>query len=335
MLPSHAVLLFSAAVFAGALNSVAGGGGFIAFPALLFAGIPPISANATNTIALWPGTVAATGAYRRELEGREKWRPIVPLLFVSLLGALVGAHLLLRTPQATFMKMVPWLLLSGTVLFTFGGAITGWMRRRAAEHHHATRAAQIAVIVLQLVVAIYIGFFGAGAGILMLALLALMGMENIHTMNGFKNFRLEESRGGDVTGVQTCALPICGRDLYWIFRRRRGHPHARPARHHGDGKHSHHERLQDLAGLHRQRRCGGDLYPRQSRRLAAGPGDDRGRRARRIRRRMVGAKARGAAGTLSGHRHRRRHERLLFLANVTHGTKNFHLHRISRRRDIR
>ena len=195
MLPSHAVLLFSAAVFAGALNSVAGGGGFIAFPALLFAGIPPISANATNTIALWPGTVAATGAYRRELEGREKWRPIVPLLFVSLLGALVGALLLLRTPQATFMKMVPWLLLSGTVLFTFGGAITGWMRRRAAEHHHATRAAQIAVIVLQLVVAIYIGYFGAGAGILMLALLAIMGMENIHTMNGFKTLLASTANG--------------------------------------------------------------------------------------------------------------------------------------------
>lgn len=195
MLPSHAVLLFSAAVFAGALNSVAGGGGFIAFPALLFAGIPPINANATNTIALWPGTVAATGAYRRELEGREKWRPIVPLLVVSLIGALVGAHMLLRTSQATFMKVVPWLMLAATLMFTFGGAVTGWMRRRTAEHQHATRAMQLGVIILQLVVAIYIGYFGAGAGILMLALLAITGMENIHTMNGFKTLLASTANG--------------------------------------------------------------------------------------------------------------------------------------------
>src|SRR5438128_9204542 len=121
MLPHHAILLFIAAICAGALNSVAGGGGFIAFPALLFTGILPVNANATNTIALWPGTVASSGAYRRELEGWEKWKPILPLLLVSLLGALVGARLLLRTPQLTFLRMVPWLLMSATVLFTFAG----------------------------------------------------------------------------------------------------------------------------------------------------------------------------------------------------------------------
>jgi uncharacterized membrane protein YfcA len=186
MFPQHTPLLFLAAMLAGALNSVAGGGGFIAFPALIFSGIPPINANATNTIALWPGTVASTGAYRRELLDWKQWRPVLPLIFVSFLGALAGAKLLLRTSQHTFMRQVPWLLLSATLLFIFAGRITKWVRSRTEGHPHASRAALVGIIALQLVVAVYIGYFGAGAGILMLALFALMGMENIHTMNAFK-----------------------------------------------------------------------------------------------------------------------------------------------------
>ena len=186
MLPHHAILLFIAAICAGALNSVAGGGGFIAFPALLFTGILPVNANATNTVALWPGTVASTGAYRRELEDRRHWQQILPLIAVSLVGGLAGAKLLLRTPQATFMRMVPWLLLGATILFTFGGYVTRWVRQRASRHPHASRAAVVGVVLLQLLVAVYIGFFGAGAGILVLALFAIMGMENIHTMNAYK-----------------------------------------------------------------------------------------------------------------------------------------------------
>jgi len=175
-----------AAIVAGALNSVAGGGGFIAFPALIFTGMMPINANATNTVALWPGTMASVGAYRRELEGREKWKMLTPLFIVSILGSIVGAKLLLRTPQATFMRLVPWLLLSATLLFAVGGPLSAWVRRRAELHAHASKAALIAVTLLQLLVAVYIGYFGAGAGILMLALFAVMGIENIHTMNAFK-----------------------------------------------------------------------------------------------------------------------------------------------------
>jgi uncharacterized membrane protein YfcA len=182
----HGGLLFLAAIVAGALNSVAGGGGFIAFPALIFTGMLPINANATNTVALWPGTMASVGAYRRELEGREKWKMLTPLFIVSILGSIVGAKLLLRTPQATFMRLVPWLLLSATLLFAVGGPLSAWVRRRAELHAHASRAALIAVTFLQLLVAVYIGYFGAGAGILMLALFAVMGIENIHTMNAFK-----------------------------------------------------------------------------------------------------------------------------------------------------
>ncbi|SRR5713101_1178701 len=182
----HGGLLFLAAIVAGALNSVAGGGGFIAFPALIFTGMMPINANATNTVALWPGTMASVGAYRRELEGREKWKMLTPLFIVSILGSIVGAKLLLRTPQATFMRLVPWLLLSATLLFAVGGPLSAWVRRRAELHAHASKAALIAVTLLQLLVAVYIGYFGAGAGILMLALFAVMGIENIHTMNAFK-----------------------------------------------------------------------------------------------------------------------------------------------------
>src|SRR6266851_8928657 len=110
------IFLFAAAFVAGVLNSVAGGGGFIAFPALLFTGMPPINANATNTAALWPGTVASTGAYRRELTGEVR-KLLAPLVAASLLGGWLGAGLLLRTRQATFMRLVPWLLLVATLLF--------------------------------------------------------------------------------------------------------------------------------------------------------------------------------------------------------------------------
>ena len=186
MLPPHSLLLFTAAMLAGALNSVAGGGGFIAFPALLFAGTPPINANATNTIALWPGTMASVGAYRSELADSRTWRMMLPLFLVTVAGSLAGARLLLRTPQMTFMRQVPWLLLGATLLFTFGGRVTRWVRQRAGQRVHASRLAVVGVAALQLLVSIYIGYFGAGAGILMLALFAVMGMENIHTMNAFK-----------------------------------------------------------------------------------------------------------------------------------------------------
>lgn len=186
MLPAHAPLLFLAAFLGGALNSVAGGGGFIVFPTLLFSGMMPINANATNTVALWPGTMASVGAYRREFGSKEQWRELLPLFIVTLIGSLVGAKMLLRTPQMTFMRQVPWLLLGATLLFTFGGYVTKWVRARTERHLHASAAGTVGVAALQLVVSIYIGYFGAGAGILMLALLALMGMENIHTMNAFK-----------------------------------------------------------------------------------------------------------------------------------------------------
>ena len=182
---AQAGFLFAAAFVAGVLNAVAGGGSFISFPALLFTAMPPINANATNTAALWPGTVASTGAYRREFTGEIR-KLLPPLVAASLLGGLLGAGLLLRTPQATFMRLVPWLLLVATSLFASSGRVSAWIREHSVRLTGSTRLATAGGVLLQLLIAVYIGFFGAGVGILVLAMLALMGVQNIHAMNGMR-----------------------------------------------------------------------------------------------------------------------------------------------------
>src|SRR4051812_49178074 len=160
------------------MNSVAGGGSFLAFPALLFTGMNAIAANATNTVALWPGTVASAFAYRRELRNRDVWKKLGPLFVVTFAGSIAGALLLLKTPEKTFVALIPLLLGAATLLFAFGNRLRDVVK---------VGKSPVFATVLQLFVAIYIGYFGAGAGILMLALFAVMGMENIHTMNAFKS----------------------------------------------------------------------------------------------------------------------------------------------------
>jgi uncharacterized protein len=189
---SHPLFLFVAALVAGAINSVAGGGSFITFPALIFVGIAPIAANATNTAAVWPGTVASTVAYRKAFTAQAR-RLLPPLIITGIAGGVLGARILLVTPQATFMRIVPWLLLGATLLFVFSGPITSWIRGRAnlkdgdePVGEHAPRSLMAGVLFLELLVSIYVGYFGAGTGILFLSLLALMGMEDIHAMNGMK-----------------------------------------------------------------------------------------------------------------------------------------------------
>ena len=179
----HYLFLFAVALCGGALNSVAGGGGFLCFPALLLTGISPIQANATNTIALWPGTVASVAAYRGELARMRQH--LVPLIASGCVGGLIGALILLRTPQATFLRMVPWLLLVATALFVLSPLVARRFANAASGRERSPRALWIATFV-QLLIAIYIGFFGAGAGILMLAMFSLMGIQSIHTMNGMK-----------------------------------------------------------------------------------------------------------------------------------------------------
>jgi uncharacterized membrane protein YfcA len=190
------VLLFLAAVVGGALNSVAGGGSFVAFPALLFAGVPAIPANATNTVALWPGSVASATAYRRELAGVRN--ALVPLASASLVGGLGGALLLLRTSNATFVKLVPWLLLFATLLFSFGAALAKRVTR-------GSRAPLAAAVVVQLAIALYGGYFGGGMGIMMLAVLSVLGMTRIHEMNALKNVL-----GAFINGVAVVAFIVAG-----------------------------------------------------------------------------------------------------------------------------
>src|SRR5271165_877174 len=197
--------LFFAGALGGALNSVAGGGSFIAFPALLFTGVPPIPANATNTIALWTAAAASGGAYRRQLDVPR--RVMVPLVAVSLMGGLAGALLLLKTPAQTFMRVLPWLTLGATLLFAFGKKIAGG--RSSVIEHDASAAALTGATLFQLVVAVYGGYFGGGMGIVMLAMLAALGMTNIHAMNALKSVM-----GSVINGVAVVAF-IVARAVYW------------------------------------------------------------------------------------------------------------------------
>lgn len=163
---------------AGALNAVAGGGSFLTFPALLFAGVAPIPANATSAVALWPGSVASAWGYREDLGGEQ--RRLVLLGVASVVGGLLGALLLLFTPERVFSGLVPWLLLAATLVFALGPSLT---RRVAGRHLHMPLAP---LVLVQLVVAVYGGYFGGGMGIMMLAAYAAAGMTSLATMNGIK-----------------------------------------------------------------------------------------------------------------------------------------------------
>jgi len=186
-----AVLLFIAAALGGALNAVAGGGSFIAFPALLFTGVPVVSANATNTVALWTGLMFSGGAFRRHL--RVRMPVLISLVTVSVFGGVVGALLLLRTPAQTFLRILPWLMLSATLLFIFGPKLTETSDRRIARD--PTTGAIVAASFFQLLVAIYGGYFGGGMGIVILAMLAAFGMADIHEMNALKTVLSSATNG--------------------------------------------------------------------------------------------------------------------------------------------
>jgi uncharacterized protein len=180
-----AALLFLAAVGGGALNSVAGGGSFLTFPTLLFTGVTPIIANATSTVALWPGSIASASAYRRDL--RSSRRHLLSFAIASLVGGFVGARILLRTSDGDFRALVPWLLLLATLVFAFGNQIVSRIWKKRDTEHAPSRASAIAAVATQLVIATYGGFFGGGMGILMLATFTILGMRDIHAMNGMKN----------------------------------------------------------------------------------------------------------------------------------------------------
>ena len=180
----HAILLFLAALLAGAMNSVAGGGSFFSFPALLFTGVLPIPANATNTVAVWPGSVASVFSYWHCLP--KSARVMAPLITISIIGGVVGAVVLLHTPQATFMSLVPYLFGIATFLFAFGKRLTAKLGHMVKRTGPPTWPTIIGLTLVQFFIALYGGFFGGGMGILMLAMLEMIHIEDIHAMNGLK-----------------------------------------------------------------------------------------------------------------------------------------------------
>ena len=200
-----AIFLFFAGALGGAINAVAGGGSFVAFPALLFTGVPAVPANATNTLALWVGTTASGGAYRMRLNIPR--RVMVPLILTSVMGGLAGAILLIKTPAQTFLKVLPWLLLGATLLFAFGKHLTG--RISAGISHDSSVAAVTGASTFELFVAVYGGYFGGGIGIMNLAMLAAMGMTDIHAMN-----KLKVLLGGVINGVAVVTFVI-SRAIVW------------------------------------------------------------------------------------------------------------------------
>ncbi len=203
------LLLFGAAILGGTLNAVAGGGSFFTFPALIFTGVGSITANATSTVALWPGSVASMGAYRRDLVDQQRGL-LALLLGTSLIGGVLGAILLLRTPESTFVSLIPYLLLGATLLFALSPYITARLRMRTLEKTTRISTATLIVIAcVQFVIAIYGGYFGGGIGIMMLAALAFMGMDNINKMNAVKAVLTSAINGA---GVVT--FVIAGRVLW-------------------------------------------------------------------------------------------------------------------------
>jgi uncharacterized membrane protein YfcA len=190
---AHVLILLVAAVAGGLLNAVVGGGTMITFPTLLFLGTPAIVANATNTFAMVPSGLASTIAYRKDVV--EPRRNLVLISLCSAAGAAVGAYLLLHTPGATFLHLIPVLLLVATLLFTFGQRI---LPKPAAAADDASVRLRPIDIALQVVISVYGGYFGGGMGILMLAAFTLRGMRGIHAMNGLRGILTAAINGAAV-----------------------------------------------------------------------------------------------------------------------------------------
>ncbi len=206
------VSLCVVAAVGGAINSVAGGGTLLTFPALIAAlggtAEAVVLANATSTVALFPGSLAGMAGYRRELIAARSW--IKLLLLPSLLGGLTGSLLLMRLPPESFKVLVPWLLLTAAVLFWLQPRIARRIGSEAGDSDGKPRNVAL-VALFQFLVAIYGGYFGAGIGILMLAALGFMGLHDIHQMNGLKTLF-----ASTVNGVAVVVFIVSGK-VAWPF----------------------------------------------------------------------------------------------------------------------
>ena len=173
-------------MLAGAINAMAGGGSFLSFPAMLGVGVPPIEANATNTVALWPGQLTSLASLRGDVR-----RDILPLVIAtSIVGGVLGAEVLLHTRQVTFLHLIPWLLLTGSLIFGVSTPVSKWLRSRSAVAHMGDHQEppinQFFLFFALLPICFYVGYFGAGGGFLIMTVLALFGMEEMHELNAMK-----------------------------------------------------------------------------------------------------------------------------------------------------
>ena len=187
--PLGLLLVAGGAFLAGAMNALAGGGTFFSFPALLAAGVPPITANASNTVALWPASLSGAWVYRRELAKHHDW--VVALTIVAAIGGVAGGLLLLVISNKAFTQLIPWLLLLATVLFAFSRQISRCVvhfKNRMGIHQIDDQPHSKGGLFFQFLVTVYGGFFGAGQGILTLAALAIQGIEDIQEINALKNW---------------------------------------------------------------------------------------------------------------------------------------------------
>lgn len=182
--PTQIIVSFAGAFGAGAINSVAGGGTLVSFPVLLWLGVPSVVANATNTVAMWPGSMSSLFGYREEMRGMQ--RRMLLLIVPSLLGGILGAVLLRVTPPGVFDRLVPFLIFFATLLFLAQDPIQKKLKSADPQAHKSEKWLWGAMC-FQFFVALYGGYFGAGMGILMLAALSIMGLTDIHQMNGLKN----------------------------------------------------------------------------------------------------------------------------------------------------
>jgi hypothetical protein len=219
MLDALGLLAVSLAAALGSMvNSIAGGGTLLTFPALVALGVPPLVANATSTVALWPGALSSLVGYRHRLAGTGRWAAWFAL--PSLLGGGAGALLLLATPADRFSAIVPWLVLGATLLFAAQGPLMRWLRGSPPEASVGRAAGpaavqhvphlSVAALAAQFCVGVYGGYFGAGIGILMLAVLGFMGFTDIHRMNGLKNW------GGLCINVVAAALFAVSGIVDWM-----------------------------------------------------------------------------------------------------------------------
>lgn len=172
-------LLITASFFAGIINSIAGGGSFLTFPALVFAGVPTIAANATSAVAVFPGYLSGALGFAKELKAFPKSKFLL-LIFLSISGGVLGSILLLITPEVVFSFIIPWLLGFATLLFAFGNYVSKLAEKTSDKNGFKSNIAT-------LLVCIYGGYFNGGLGIVLLALFSTLGMRDIHLMNGLKN----------------------------------------------------------------------------------------------------------------------------------------------------